>query len=106
VEMSPEYTAILLKAQGDTYFIRLALLHHLIGSLLQPSREHGVLAVDKLLLLPTRHFDLLRVGHNDVVTTVKKLMVSQAHTTRVIDRFVFAHEHERDALRKLAEHSL
>jgi hypothetical protein len=69
-EMSPEYAATWLKAQGDTYLIWLALLHHLIGSLLQPSREHGVLAVDKLLLLPTRHFDLLCVGHNDIVTTV------------------------------------
>ena len=54
----------------STYLFRTLLLHDLVRRLLQSSWEHCVLAVHKLLLLPSRHLDILRVRHNHIVSAV------------------------------------
>lgn len=53
-----------------TYLVRLPNHHILIRRLLQSTRVHRVLAVQQLLVLPSRHLHLSRVRDNHIVSTV------------------------------------
>lgn len=86
-----------------THFVGLLAHHVPIFNLFQASRVKRVLPVQNLIGLPSCDFDLTGIRHDHIVPAVDYRAVTfpdsrerkeDKHTTRVIDRLVFPHEHD------------